>query len=125
MIDTHSHLYLEEFDCDRQDAVIRAKQAGVEKIILPNVDESTLSDLLELEQRERDYFFAAIGLHPTSVNVNFREQLEFVESELARRKYIAVGEIGLDFYWDKTFVKEQISAFEQQIIWAEIGRAHV
>ena len=92
MIDTHSHLYLEEFDCDRQEAVTRAKQAGVEKIILPNVDENTLPALLELEQSENDYFFAAIGLHPTSVNANFREQLEFVENELARRKYIA--EIG-------------------------------
>ena len=118
MIDTHSHLYLEEFDCDRQEAVTRAKQAGVEKVILPNVDENTLPSLLELEQSENNYFFAAIGLHPTSVNANFKEQLEFVENELARRKYIAIGEIGLDFYWDKTFVKEQIAAFKQQIMWA-------
>jgi len=118
MIDTHSHIYLHEFDGDRQDAILRAKQAGVEKIILPNVDESTLPDLLKLEQSDNNYFFAAIGLHPTSVNTDFKKQLEFVENELARRKYIAVGETGLDFYWDKTFVNEQIAAFEQQIIWA-------
>jgi TatD DNase family protein len=118
MIDTHSHIYLEEFDGDRSEVVQRAKTAGVEKIILPNVDESVLPALLALEQSEPDYFFAAIGLHPTSVNADFVKQLEFVERELTRRKYIAVGEIGLDFYWDKTFIAEQTAAFEQQILLA-------
>ncbi|MDR0811359.1 MAG: TatD family hydrolase [Paludibacter sp.] len=118
MIDTHSHIYLEEFDADRTDVVQRAKAAGVEKIVLPNIDENTLSALIMLEQSEPNYFYAAIGLHPTSVNADWAKQLQFVKNQLQKQKFIAVGEIGLDFYWDKTFAVEQTAAFEQQILLA-------
>ena len=118
MIDTHSHIYLEEFDSDRDLAINRAKEAGVEKIILPNVDSESLPSLLHLEKQYPDYCFAAIGLHPTSVKESFEEELELVYSELKRRKYVAIGEIGIDLYWDKTFLKEQIKVFQMQIEWA-------
>lgn len=118
MIDTHSHIYSEEFDADRVEAIQRAKYAGVSQIILPNIDSETLAQMLALEAEYPDYCFAAIGLHPTSVKENYREELALVKSELERRKWIAMGEIGIDLYWDKTFLTEQIIAFKQQIEWA-------
>ncbi len=118
MIDTHSHIYSEEFDADRSEAILRAQQAGVEKIILPNVDSESLQHMLNLEKEYPGFCFAAIGLHPTSVKKNFEEELELVRKELERRKYIAIGEVGLDLYWDKTFYKEQVNVFQTQIEWA-------
>lgn len=118
MIDTHSHIYSEEFDEDRAEVIQRAKEAGVKQIILPNVDSESLPRMLALEAEYPDYCFAAIGLHPTSVGVNYKDELQLVKRELLRRKYIAVGEIGIDLYWDKTFLKEQIEVFQQQIRWA-------
>lgn len=118
MIDTHSHLYAEEFDNDRAEAIERAKNAGVEKIILPNIDSESLLRMLQLEAAYPNYCFAAIGLHPTSVNENYKAELNLVEKELKRRKWIAIGEIGMDLYWDKTFQKEQVIVFRQQIEWA-------
>ncbi len=118
MIDTHSHIYSEEFDEDRADVIKRAKEVGVKQIILPNVDSESLPRMLALEAEYPDYCFAAIGLHPTSVGVNYKDELQLVRDELQRRKYVAIGEIGVDLYWDKTFIKEQIEAFQQQINWA-------
>ncbi|HOK36837.1 MAG TPA: TatD family hydrolase, partial [Paludibacteraceae bacterium] len=118
MIDTHSHIYLEEFDEDRKEVIQRAKDIGVQYIILPNIDSSTLPRVHQVEKEERDYCFAAIGLHPTSVKENFKEELEVIKSELQQRKYIAIGEIGIDLYWDKKFYKEQEEAFCQQVEWA-------
>lgn len=118
MIDTHSHIYSEEFDTDRTETILRAKEAGITHIILPNVDSETLPQMLALEAEYPDYCYAAIGLHPTSVKENYMEELALVESELKRRSWIAIGEIGIDLYWDKTFLKEQITAFRQQIDWA-------
>lgn len=118
MIDTHSHIYSEEFDDDRDLIVARAKEAGVSKIILPNVDSDSLQRMLDLEAKYPDYCFSAIGLHPTSVKENFKEELNLVYSELQRRKFVAIGEIGIDLYWDKTYLKEQIEAFQTQIEWA-------
>jgi len=118
MIDTHSHIYTEEFDADSAEAIQRAKDAGVKHIILPNVDSETLPRMLALEATYPDYCSAAIGLHPTSVNENYQQELNLVKTEPERRKYIAVGEIGIDLYWDKTFLKEQILCFQQQIEWA-------
>ncbi len=118
MIDTHSHIYSEEFDADIAEAIERAKNAGVTKIILPNIDSESLPLMLSLEANYPTFCFAAIGLHPTSVNENYQQELNLVKSELERRKYIAVGEIGIDLYWDKTFLPEQIVAFQQQIEWA-------
>jgi TatD DNase family protein len=118
MIDTHSHIYSEDFDADRAETVQRAKDAGITHIILPNCDSGTLPQMLALEAEYPDYFSSAIGLHPTSVKENYREELALIESELKRRNWIAIGEIGIDLYWDKTFLSEQIIAFRQQIDWA-------
>ena len=118
MIDTHSHIYSEEFDADRAETIQRAKEVGVSHIILPNCDSKTLPQMLALEAEYPDFCHAAIGLHPTSVKENYREELSLVKSELERRKYIAIGEIGIDLYWDKKFLSEQIIAFQQQIEWA-------
>ena len=118
MIDTHAHIYDEAFDSDRAEMIERAKNAGVKKIILPNVDSESLPRILKLTEKYPDYCFAAIGLHPTSVKDDYKSELALVKSELERRKYIAVGEIGIDLYWDKTFYKEQVVAFQQQIEWA-------
>jgi TatD DNase family protein len=118
MIDTHSHIYSKEFNADIAEAIERAKNVGVTKIILPNCDSGTLPLMLSLEAQYPTYCYAAIGLHPTSVNENYQQELNLVKSELERRKYIAIGEIGIDLYWDKTFLKEQSICFQQQIEWA-------
>ena len=118
MIDTHSHIYSEDFDTDRAETIQRAKEVGVESIILPNCDSGTLPQLLSLEAEYPGYCHGAIGLHPTSVKENYREELSLIESELKRRSWIAIGEIGIDLYWDKSFLVEQIIAFQQQIDWA-------
>jgi TatD DNase family protein len=119
MTDTHSHIYLDDFDGDREQVVARAKAAGILQIILPNVDISTLEAMNRLRESDPDYFGTAAGLHPASVNAGFAEALETVEQELASGKHIAAGEIGLDYYWDKTFCTEQATAFEQQLLMAK------
>lgn len=118
MIDTHSHIYLSDFDEDRVEVIERAKAAGVKHIILPNVDSETMPAMLALEALDTNYFSAAIGLHPTSVKEDFIKELELVKQELNRRPYCAIGEVGIDLYWDKTFFKQQKAAFEQQLEWA-------
>ncbi|MCH5216046.1 MAG: TatD family hydrolase [Muribaculaceae bacterium] len=115
MIDTHSHLYLEEFDNDRAEAVQRAIDAGVKHIILPNVDANSVNSMLNMMNDYPGYVDAAMGLHPTSVTADNAEFLKFVDSELATGKYIAVGEVGLDLYWDTTYLSEQIDVFMRQI----------
>ena len=118
MIDTHSHIYSEEFDLDRDEVIQRAKNAGITKIILPNVDSKSLPRMLKLESDYPDFCYASIGLHPTSVNNDYKFELDIIKSELERKHYIAVGEIGIDLYWDKSFLNFQIQAFQQQIEWA-------
>jgi TatD DNase family protein len=118
LIDTHSHIYLQEFDNDRPSVVARAKAAGVQHIILPNVDRETLVPMQALESTDTGYFHAAIGLHPTSVNASYHNELKWVKEELEHRHYCAIGEIGMDLYWDKTFRAEQTDAFGQQLQWA-------
>jgi len=118
LIDTHSHIYSEDFDTDRSETVQRAKEAGVQHIILPNCDSDTLAPMLALEAEYPGYCHAAIGLHPTSVKEDYEAELALVKLEMKRRSWIAIGEIGIDLYWDKTFLKEQIAAFQQQIDWA-------
>lgn len=115
MIDTHCHIYSEEFDSDRDEAIQRARSVRVEKIIMPNIDSESLDRLLRTEELHNDICFSAIGLHPTSVNSNYKHEIEVVQKELLRRKYIAIGEIGIDLYWDKSFLKEQIIVFEKQL----------
>lgn len=118
MIDTHSHIYSEEFDTDRTEIVQRAKDSGVQHIILPNCDSETLPRMLALEAEYPSYCHAAIGVHPTSIKDNYLDELQVVQLQLQARKWIAIGEIGLDLYWDKSFLGQQIIAFQQQLDWA-------
>lgn len=116
MIDTHSHLFLEEFAEDLPDVVERARHAGVSHILMPNIDSTTLQPMLDVCRRYEGYCFPMIGLHPTSVRAeNFEKELDVVACELAfGRKYVAIGEIGMDLYWDRTFLKEQEEALRRQ-----------
>jgi len=118
LIDTHSHIYSEEFDADRAEVIQRAQSIGVRQIILPNCDSTTLPQMLALESLYPDYCRATIGLHPTSVKEYYAEELALIKSELERRDYLAIGEIGIDLYWDKTLLAEQTIVFRQQIEWA-------
>lgn len=118
MIDTHTHLYLDDFKADIHEVISRAKRAGVGKFYLPNVDSSSIDDLLQLEQQFPGECIGMMGLHPCSVKENVAAELKLVEEWLKKRPFAAVGEIGLDYYWDKTFVADQKDAFRQQINWA-------
>jgi TatD DNase family protein len=118
MIDTHSHIYSEDFNTDRDEVIQRAKKAGVTHIILPNIDSASLPDMLALQTQYPGYCFATIGIHPTSIKEDYQNELSMVRAELRLNNYIAIGEIGIDLYWDKTFLSHQIKAFQQQIEWA-------
>lgn len=118
IIDTHSHIYSEEFDNDIDDVIKRAKQAGVEKILLPNIDTSSIDRLHSISDRYAGYCIPMMGLHPTSVGENWKEELDIIRKELSKRTYIAIGEIGIDLYWDKTFEEQQRLVFEEQLRWS-------
>lgn len=118
LIDTHTHLYSHKFSEDRDAMIARARTAGVELALLPAVDSDSHERMLELEQAYPDFCIAMIGLHPVSVKENYEEELALVKSYLDRRSWIALGEIGLDFYWDKTYVAQQEDAFLRQCAWA-------
>jgi len=118
MIDTHSHIYSDDFDADRAEVIRRAQEIGVKHIILPNCDSGTLPQMLALEAAYPGYCHAAIGLHPTSVKEDYIKELALIKLELERRDYLAIGEIGIDLYWDKTLLAEQTIAFKQQVEWA-------
>lgn len=113
--DTHSHIYSEEFDQDRNEMMQRAFDAGVQRIFVPSIDSSYTQKMYELEKQYPDNVFLMIGLHPTYVKENYEEELAFVESELSKRKFLAIGEIGIDLFWDKTRLQEQKIAFKRQI----------
>lgn len=117
-IDTHTHLYASKFKEDRAAVLARAKDAGVSLALLPAIDSGSHQSMLELEAAYPDYCLAMIGLHPVSVKADYEEELALVESELKRRKWIAIGEIGMDLYWDKSFKAEQEDAFLRQCKWA-------
>ena len=119
LIDTHSHLFLEEFSEDLPQVIERARSAGVTHIFMPNIDSTTIDSMLSVCNTYNDYCFPMIGLHPTSVNADYEKELEIVARELKSfNKYIAIGEIGMDLYWDKTFLKEQQIVLDKQINWA-------
>lgn len=119
MIDSHSHIYLEEFDADRSDVVARARQAGVRHLVLPNVDLDTVEPMMALHRAFPAYTSVAMGLHPTSVGENFRSDLAAVKAIFDCGSFVAVGEVGIDLYWDKTYRNEQIEVFDEQLRWAE------
>ncbi len=115
LTDTHTHLYAEEFDTDRKQVIEAALKLGVQKFYLPNVDSASIPRMFELEQLFPDNCMAMMGLHPCSVKENYKEELEIVEHWLNTRKFVAIGEIGIDLYWDKTLLEEQKFAFKKQI----------
>ena len=119
LIDTHSHLFLEEFSEDLPQVIERARSAGVTHIFMPNIDSTTIDSMLSVCNTYNDYCFPMIGLHPTSVNADYEKELEIVARELRSfNKYIAIGEVGMDLYWDKTFLKDQQIVLDKQINWA-------
>jgi TatD DNase family protein len=118
IIDTHTHIYLREFTSDIEASLQRAKIEGVEQFYLPAIDSETFQHILDLEKKYPLQCFAMVGLHPCSVNEKYEVELAFVKNNLALRKFVAIGEIGLDFYWDKTFEAQQREAFAMQMQWA-------
>ncbi len=117
-VDTHTHLYLNDFNADIDAVIKRAGFEGVKKFYLPGIDSSEIENLLALERNYPDQCFPMMGLHPCSVKENYKDELNIVYSWLQKRKFAAIGEIGLDFYWDKTFMDQQYESFQQQVEWA-------
>lgn len=115
LIDTHSHIYSDEFNGEIDEVINRSLKAGVEKILLPNIDSSSIKRLIEVSDNYPSVCFPMIGLHPTSVKEDFAEELELIEYWLGKKKFYGIGEIGIDLYWDNTFKQEQIQVFEHQL----------
>ncbi|HOK25410.1 MAG TPA: TatD family hydrolase [Bacteroidales bacterium] len=118
LIDTHTHIYLPEFDSDRDNVVERAVCKGVKIMLMPNIDVCSLKPMIEASERYKGICLPMAGLHPTSVKEDFENQLEQIEKQLNSSQIIAVGETGIDLYWDKTFINEQIISFRRQLEWA-------
>lgn len=119
MIDTHTHLYSDQFDEDRTDMIQRALDKGVEKFFLPAIDSETHQKMLLLETEYPGKIFSMMGLHPCSVQPDsWENELNLVQNYLSQRDFLAIGEIGIDLYWDKSTLEIQVKAFEQQIDWA-------
>jgi TatD DNase family protein len=119
LIDTHTHIYDHQFSLDRSETVKRALEAGVSMMLLPNVDASTIAPMLQLHEQFPEYTRVMMGLQPEEVKEDYKQVLSTMEKELERGIYVGVGEVGLDFYWDATFEKEQWDAFETQLDWAK------
>ncbi len=117
-IDTHTHIYGEAFDVDREDMIRRAKEVGIVAALLPNIDADSIEPLLRLCDEQPEFVFPMMGLHPTGVNTYYALQLKIIEASLSKRIYYAIGEIGIDLYWDRTFLKEQKIVFEEQLRWS-------
>jgi TatD DNase family protein len=113
--DTHTHLYSEEFDQDREEMIQRAIDSGVSRFFIPAIDSSCTAAMYDLEKNYPEHVFLMMGLHPTYVKENYLEELQHVEEELAKRKFYAIGEIGIDLFWDKTHLPQQQIAFRKQI----------
>ena len=115
LTDTHTHLYSEEFDQDRTLIIQRAIEAGVSRFFIPSIDSNYTQKMYDLENQFPENIFLMMGLHPTYVKENYLEELAHVENELNKKKFYAIGEIGIDLFWDKTFLKQQQQAFKHQI----------
>ena len=115
LTDTHTHLYSEEFEKDRTEMIRRAIDAGISRFFIPSIDSNYTQKMYDLEAQFPQNIFLMMGLHPTYVKENYLEELAHVEKELAQKKFYAVGEIGIDLFWDKTFLKQQQHAFQYQI----------
>ena len=115
LIDTHTHLYVEAFDEDQSLVIERALKVGVQHFFIPAIDSSYIDRMYALENTYPNQIHLMAGLHPTHVKKNYKEELTLIDTQLKRRKFCAIGEIGMDLYWDKKFLKEQQLAFSQQI----------
>lgn len=119
MIDTHSHIFESEFLDDLPEVITRAKEVGVQKIFLPNIDDTTVDAMLEVCRQYPGYCYPMLGFHPTSVDADALKKVKEIKKRLTKgHPYIAIGEVGLDLYWDKTYIKEQKQVLEEQIQWA-------
>lgn len=118
IIDSHTHIYAEEFDTDSEAMMQRAREAGVYRMVLPSVDSNSYARLMRCLELHPDCLRAAIGLHPTSVGEDYQEELTFVREHLLAHRWVAIGEIGLDYYWDTTYREAQQEVFVRQIEWA-------
>lgn len=118
IIDTHTHIFTDDFDLDIDQVVQRAKAANVEHVLMPNINSESIERINLLADKYNGYALPMMGLHPTSVEANWEKELEIIRQQFAKHKYIAVGEIGLDLYWDKSFETEQKKAFEEQLRWS-------
>ncbi|CAN5191202.1 TatD family hydrolase [soil metagenome] len=118
LIDTHTHLYLDDFNKDIDEVIRRAEGEGVSQFLLPAIDSAVTEDMFVLERKFPGKCLAMAGLHPCSVKTNYTEELQKVQEMLEKRKFVAIGETGLDFYWDKTFTREQYESLKMQAEWA-------
>jgi len=118
LFDTHTHIYSQEFDDDRNEALKRSFDSGITQLLLPNIDLESIESMHQLCDEFPDNCFPMMGLHPTSVKEDYKDVLHTIRKELDNRKYIAIGEIGIDLYWDKTFAAEQRLALLEQFQWA-------
>ena len=117
-VDSHAHIYLEDFDIDRIEMMKRCERADLRKIYMPNIDHTSIDDMLEVEAANPEQCIAMMGLHPCSVKKDFEKELYRVEDWLSKRKFAAIGEMGTDLYWDKSFWEQQQQAFDIQAAWA-------
>lgn len=118
-IDTHAHIYLSEFDTDKEQMIGRCKEAGVKKVFMPNIDHTSIDAMMEWEITNDPLCIAMMGLHPCSVKKDFEKELYLAENWLSKRSFAAIGEMGTDLYWDKSFWEEQKEAFKIQVAWAK------
>ncbi len=118
LIDTHAHIYLKEFNNDRKEVIAGAINSSVSKIFLPNIDKSTLDQVLNLEAEYPGLCYAMIGLHPCSVNADFEQELKSMEEWLEKRSFSGIGETGTDLYWDQSYRSQQIESLKIQVNWA-------
>ena len=115
LTDTHTHLYSKEFDSNRNDLIQQAIDSGITRLFMPNVDSESIPGMFQVEKQFPNNCFAMMGLHPCSVGAKYQQELQVVEYWLNKRKFVAIGEIGIDLYWDKTFFEQQQDAFRMQI----------
>ncbi len=119
LIDTHAHIYLSDFEDDLDSIIQNSKDTGIEKIFMPNIDSNSIGSMLALEKRFDNYCIPMMGVHPCDIKNNYKEELQIAKSWCDKREFCAIGEIGIDLYWDKTFIEQQVKAFETQINWAK------
>jgi len=118
LVDTHAHIYINDLRNDLNEVITRAKAKGISAILMPAIDASTHGDMLQVEKDYSEICISMMGLHPCSVKEDYQKELSVVENYLSKRKFAAIGEIGLDFYWDNSFKYQQYDAFHRQIEWA-------